>query len=207
MISTHIMFTSANKQSSGLVPDLLWMWELRELISLTWATWSWKMVFKGTDAAEITYIHLTTTLHRPRVKSLERSVLTAAHPVWAQGPVPPFLPTPSSLCYRSQTPTGFPLPNLQGPGVPDTDKEPAWDHLTLYCHQAPWVWLGFVCFVFFHEVYSTHLLEAQDQDTLIRQSHSTSIAFEEWFLPKSFLLVSNSSSNSIERATSRESRV
>lgn len=142
----------------------------------------------------------------PGAGSLEWSVLTAAHPVWAQGPVPPVLPTLSLLSSRSW-PTGFPLPSLQGPGFPSTDNQPVWDHLKLYCHQTPWVWLWFGLVCFFHAVYSTQLLQIQTQDILTQQFHSTSMASEELCQANSFLPVSNPNSNLIERATSRHYRV
>lgn len=162
-------------------------------------------------------IHVTTTcrlkgppyleLHTgPGAGSLEWSVLTAAHPIWAQGPIPPVLPTPSLLSSRSQ-PTEFPLLSLQGPRFPNTDNRPVWDHLKLSCHQTPWVWLWFCLFCFFRAVDSTHLLQTQNQGILTQQFHSTSTAFEEQCHPNSFPPMSNPNSNLFERATSRHYRV
>lgn len=138
-------------------------------------------------------IHVTTTcrlkrppyleLHTgPGAGSLDWWVLTA---IWAQGPIPLVLPTPSLLSSRSQ-PTGFPLLSLQGPRFPNTDNWPVWYHLKLSCHQTPWVSLWFCLFRFFRAVYSTHLLQTRNQDILTQQFRSTNTAFEEQCQSNSF---------------------
>lgn len=94
----HMVFTSTNKESPGLATGLRCLWEM---INLSWDTWSRQVVFKGVDAAEITYIHLATTcrfkqplhpgLHTgPGSGVLERSLLTAAHPIRCQTAHPSF---------------------------------------------------------------------------------------------------------------------
>lgn len=209
----HIVFTRANKGP-------LRIWELRDQSVPPEPCDPEKRFSKGQmQQKSHVSIHVDTIsrlkgplyleLHTgPGSGSLERSVLTAVHPVWSQGPFPPILPTPSLLSSRSQ-PTGFPLRSLQGPGFPSTDNRPVWDHLKLYCHQTPWVWLWFCLFFFFHAVYSTQhsCCRLRPKDVLTQQFHSTTTAFEEQCQPNSFLPVSNPNSNLIERATSRHYRV